>query len=158
MNFRFTLANLGHVNLITEIKTQAYRDEKKRFRPSEDLVPKWFDNEWYTDLDECKRLIKEFDVYLVYLDDSVIGTFWINTLSNGTLALEDFCILPKYQGNGYGYALLEKIEQLYPHNKVWELGTPFYSVRNQHLYEKFGYKKIGTAAEETVFLYQKNIL
>lgn len=150
-------ASIDDVTLIADIKTKAYRDEKERFKPEESKIPKWFYNEWYIDMDENLRLIKEYDVYLLKVDDKVIGTFWVQGINENTVELEDFCILPEYQGLGFGYKALLMMEELYSKNKKWILGTPFYSLKNHYLYEKSGYKKVGTAAEGTVFLYEKVI-
>ena len=151
-------AVLEDVSLIISIKTKAYRDEKERFKPNEDEIPKWFYNEWYTDNKETSRLIEKYYYYKIKKGNDVIGCFWLHDVDENTIELEDFCILPTFQGNGYGYEVLSMMENLFPKKKKWKLGTPFYSVRNQHLYEKVGYCKVGTAAEDTVFLYEKNIV
>lgn len=150
-------ASIDDVTLIADIKTKAYRDEKERFKPEDSKIPKWFYNEWYIDMDENLRLIKEHNVYLLKVEDKIIGTFWIQEINENTVELEDFCILPEYQGRGFGYKALIMMEELYSKNKKWILGTPFYSLKNHYLYEKAGYKKVGTQAEGTVFLYEKVI-
>lgn len=148
-------ASIDDVNVIIDIKTKAYRDEKERFRPEDDKVPKWFYNEWYTDFTENIRLINECYVYKLIVEDEAIGTFWLHDMDENTIELEDFCILPEYQGLGYGYRTLLMMEELFPSKKKWILGTPFYSIRNHHLYQKAGYRKVGTASNDTVFLYEK---
>lgn len=152
---KFRRATVNEAELISEIKTRAYRDEKERFKPEEGKIPKWFYSEWYIDIPENIRLINEYDVYLLLVEDVIIGTFWVIDIDIDTIELEDFCILPEYQGFGYGFKALSMMEELYTEKKKWELSTPFYSVRNQYLYEKFGYKKVDTRSEETVILYEK---
>lgn len=154
---KFCKAALKDANLISDIKTKAYRDEKERFKPDESKIPKWFYSEWYIDIDENIRLIKEYYVYLLTVDDVIIGTFWLHDIDTYTIELEDFCILPQHQGGGYGYKALSMMEEMFPKKKKWTLSTPFYSVKNQYLYEKSGYKKVGTASDETVILYEKLI-
>lgn len=73
------------------------------------------------------------------------------------LTIEDFCILPQYQGKRYGTEVLGLIEELYSDNKIWTLDTPCFCKRNRHLYEKMGYKSIGTCSNDTVILYKKCI-
>jgi len=143
---------------IAEIKTKAYRDEKERFKPEEGKIPKWFYDEWYIDIPENIRLINKYNVYLLIVNEVVIGTFWVHDVEENTIELEDFCILPEYQGLGYGYKALNIMEGMFAHKKRWILGTPFYSLKNHHLYEKAGYKKVGTASNETVILYEKLIV
>ncbi|ADL50716.1 GNAT family N-acetyltransferase [Clostridium cellulovorans] len=148
-------ASLEDVNLIAEIKTKAYRDEKERFKPEEDKIPKWFYSEWYIDIPENIRLINEYNVYLLTVNEVVIGTFWVHDVYEDTIELEDFCILPEYQGFGYGYKALNMMEGMFEKKKRWVLGTPFYSIKNHYLYQKAGYKKVGTVSDETVIVYEK---
>ncbi|BCN32300.1 GNAT family N-acetyltransferase [Anaeromicropila herbilytica] len=149
-------ASIDDVNLISDMKTRAYRDEKERFKPSEDKIPKWFYDEWYIDITENLRLINEYYVYLLTVNNMKIGTFWLHDIDEETIELEDFCILPEFQGRGYGYQALMQMEELYQSKSRWILGTPFYSLKNQYLYEKAGYCKVGTASNETVYLYEKS--
>jgi GNAT superfamily N-acetyltransferase len=156
-NLKVCRVEVENAEIITKTKTMAYRDEKEKFKPIDEKVPKWFYDEWYVDIEETKRLIKSFFCYKVLLEDKVIGTFWLRNIDEKTIELEDFCILPEFQGRGYGFKLLSMMENLYPKISKWSLTTPFYSVRNHHLYEKAGYIKVGTRAEDTVFLYEKII-
>ena len=151
-------ASVDDVAFIAEIKTMAYRDEKERFRPEDDKIPKWFYSEWYVDMPENIRLIKEYYVYRLTVNEVTIGTFWVHDVDVDTIELEDFCILPQYQGFGYGYEALNMMEGMFIKKKKWILGTPFYSLKNHYLYEKAGYKKVGTTSNETVILYEKLIV
>jgi len=49
------------------------------------------------------------------------------------------------------------MEEMHPQIKRWILGTPYYSVRNQYLYEKAGYKKTGQSEDGFLFFYEKLI-
>lgn len=151
-------ARIEDAEIISEIKTKAYRDEKERFKPEDSKIPKWFYDEWYIDLPENIRLINKHYVYILTVNEVVIGTFWLRDVDEDTVELEDFCILPEHQGIGYGYKALCIMEEMFSEKKRWILGTPFYSLKNHYLYEKAGYKRVGTAANETVFLYEKLIL
>lgn len=151
-------ATINEVNLITDIKTKAFRDEKERFKPSEDNIPDWFYDEWYIDLSENMRLINEYYVYVLVANEKIIGTFWLHDIDEETIELEDFCILPEHQGLGYGYQALTMMEKLFQYKNRWILGTPAYSFRNHYLYEKAGYHKVGTKSSGTVYLYEKHII
>lgn len=155
---RILPANIEEAQIFTEIKTAAFRDEKKRFGPwqNEDAGPKWYHDEWYNNVDETERLIKEYYYYKIVENEEIIGCFWLHDIDDNTIKLEDFCIHPHYQGKGYGYKTLLYMEELFLLKKKWILGTPFYSVRNHYLYEKAGYIKTGETAENMVFLYEKN--
>lgn len=151
-------ASIEDASLIADIKTKSYRDEKERFKPEDSKIPKWFYDEWYINISENIRLINEYYVYMLIVNNVVIGTFWVHDVDENTIELEDFCILPEYQGFGYGYKALFMMEGMFPEKKRWILGTPFYSLKNHYLYQKAGYGKVGTASNETVILYEKHIL
>ena len=144
----------------TRIKALAYADDRKKTIVEEKDKPKWYDGEWYVGLgipniDENRRLMKEFECYMICLDDIPIGIFWLHVEEEASLTLEDFCILPDYQGKGYGTEGLYLIEKSFSDNRRWMLSTPCFCKRNCHLYEKVGYKVIGYASDNTVVLYEK---
>lgn len=153
-------ADLIYVKQFAYIKAEAYADDRLKSKPDEDNVPEWYNGEWYkglamVDETEAIRLIENYYCYMILLEKTPIGIFWLHHETEDSLALEDFCILPVYQGKGYGTKVLKLIEELYPNNKIWTLGTPYFCTRNRHLYEKVGYKYVGTASNNTVILYKK---
>jgi GNAT superfamily N-acetyltransferase len=153
-------ADLLDTKQFSYIKAEAYADDRLKSKPDEDNVPEWYDGEWYkglamVDKNEAIRLIKNYYCYMILLEETPIGIFWLHHETEDSLALEDFCILPVYQGQGYGTKVLKLIEELYPNNKILTLGTPYFCARNRHLYEKVGYQNVGTASNNTVILYKK---
>lgn len=143
-------ANLEDVVRITEIKKFAYNDETRRFGPGRDGGPAGYDS-----LEETKKLISTFDFFKVLLDSEIIGCFWIHKIGDQNYELEDFCIDPNYHNKGYGKETMLLMERQHPEIKKWSLGTPYYSVRNQYLYEKIGYIKIGESEDGFLYFYEK---
>lgn len=135
-------ATIKDANLITKIKTKAYDDEMVNFGPDHDISEIW-GPQWYSDPKGTERLISEFYYYKILVDNDVIGCFWLQTVGEDAVELEDFCILPEFQNKGYGLRSLIEMESLFPDKKKWILGTPYYSIKNHYLYEKAGYVKIG---------------
>lgn len=153
-------AEIKDAQEINHIKTEAYRDEKKRFGPWQSRKqggPDWYHDEWYNNIDETKHLIESYYYFKIIRNDEIIGCFWLHDIDDNTIELEDFCIAPEHQNNGYGSETLKIMEEIFPLKRKWILSTPFYSVRNQHLYEKSGYKKIGENVNNMIFLYEKKI-
>lgn len=146
-------ALVSDAEIITEIKKQAYNDETRRFGPGRDGGPPGYDS-----IEENKRLICKFDVYRILLHNKIIGCFWLRKKGEYHYELEDLCIHPKYHNKGYGKKVISLMEEMFPHIKKWTLGTPCYSVRNQHLYEKMGYNKISEVEDGFLFLYEKNCI
>jgi len=135
---------------IAEIKKCAYNDETRRFGPGRDGGPTGYDS-----VEENRRLINTFPVYKIMLEDKIIGCFWMNKEGEQHYELEDICIHPEHHNKGYGTKAMELIENQFIDISKWTLGTPHYSVRNQHLYEKMGYKKIAVTEDGFLFLYEK---
>lgn len=146
-------ASIEDAELITRIKTDAYDDEMERFGPDHDISEYW-GPQWYSDPNESIRQITQYPCYKMVVDHIAIGCFWLREINSGVVELEDFCIAPKFQNRGYGYTALMEMEKLFQDKKKWVLGTPYYSVRNQHLYEKAGYVKIGESETKFAFLYE----
>jgi RimJ/RimL family protein N-acetyltransferase len=155
-------ATLDDVLQFAIIKADSYQDDRSKSIPPEDSVPEWYNGEWYIGLgilneNEANRIIGSYESYLIMIGDTAIGGFWLHSEKENTLSLEDFCILPSWQGKGYGTRALYLLEQHFQENKVWMLRTPIFCNRNRHLYEKVGYKQIGLCSKNTVILYEKQI-
>ncbi|MBW9157377.1 GNAT family N-acetyltransferase [Clostridium tagluense] len=145
-------AEVEDSKIITEIKKLAYNDETRRFGPGRDGGPPGYESQ-----EETERLIKDYLFYKIMIGNNIIGFFWLHGEDNKFYELEDLCIHPEYHNKGYGFKTLKLIEELHPQIKKWVLGTPYYSVRNQHLYEKVGYKKTGQTEDGFLFFYEKLI-
>jgi GNAT superfamily N-acetyltransferase len=145
-------ASCEDAEIIVKIKTNAYNDETNRFGPGRDGGPGG-----YNDLNETIRLMNMFDYYKIIYENTIIGGFWLHKVENDCMELEDFCISPKYHNKGFGYKALKQMEKLYKAPSKWILGTPYYSVRNQYLYEKVGFKKVGESEDEFLFFYEKYV-
>ncbi len=86
--------------------------------------------------------IPNFDYYFICLDDAKIGAARV-LHSDSLCELKQICILPEYQGSGYGQQAISLIEGLYPNALRWELATIKQEDKLCHLYEKMGYTKTG---------------
>ena len=64
------------------------------------------------------------------------------------MRFEDFVIDPIYQNKGYGYKVMQLIEEMHADIVEWQLSTPVFSVGNQHLYTRFGYKEVSRNEDE----------
>lgn len=100
-------------------------------------------------------IIQNLIAYEIRLDNQLLGAFFLIPMEDGKMRFEDFVIHPSYQGKGYGYQTLKLVEEAYPEIEEWHLSTPVFSVGNQHLYEKFGYKE--TQRDENEVHYCKHV-
>lgn len=119
-------ADLSDTKKFAFIKAEAYGDDRSKSLPDNDNVPEWYNGKWFVglgimDVAEAKRLIENYHCYMILLEETPIGIFWFLQETEDSLELQDFCILPTYQGKGYGTIVLKLIEELYPNNKIWTL-------------------------------------
>lgn len=138
---------------IFEIKKLAYTDEDIRFGGGRGEKLKYIGNIGF--ISWC---MNRYILYKIMLDGIIIGTFWLDHETDDRsyhLELQDFCIIPEYHNKGYGTKAMELMEKLHEDIKIWSLSTSIFSVRNQHLYEKMGYKRIGQTEDK--ILYEKVI-
>jgi len=133
--------NINDAKKIVEVKKLAYTDEDIRFGEGKGDYLEHIGNEGF--ISWC---MDRYLLYKIMLDGDIIGTFWLDHETDDRpnhFELQDFCIVPDYQNKGYGVKAMELMEKLHQDIKIWSLETSTLSVRNHHLYEKMGYKKIG---------------
>lgn len=138
---------------IIQVRRLAYEDEDIRFgkRSGEYL-------KYVGDIGFVSWCLDKYLLYKIMLDEKIIGTFWLDHETDNRpnhFELQDFCIIPEYHNKGYGAKTMKLMEEMHPNIKIWSLGTMNVSIRNQHLYEKMGYKKVGET--EKSVLYEKII-
>ncbi|WP_313076069.1 GNAT family N-acetyltransferase [Lacrimispora sp.] len=128
-------AVLKDAEAITEIKIKAFNNEINTYLGRNGGPP------GYDKVESEKDIIANFIAYKIVLDNNIIGGLFLIPKEGNKMRFEDFVINPIYQGNGYGYKVMQLIEMIHPDIKEWQLSTPVFSVGNQHLYTKFGYKE-----------------
>lgn len=146
---RIERAQLEDADIIKDINTMAFNDEMNRVLGRDGGPP------GYNTREEHVKLIKKFLVYKVVKENTVIGSLFLVDHTPEHYSLESFCIYPEYQNRGYGFGTLKLIEEKHPEVKKWTLESMKGSDRIQHLYEKFGYKKV--SEEEWFYCYEKTI-
>jgi GNAT superfamily N-acetyltransferase len=120
--------NIEDAERIVEIKRLAYTDEDIRFGGGKGEKLKYIGN-----ADFIPWCMNRFHLYKIMLGETIIGTFWLDHETDSRpnhFELQDFCIAPEYQNNGYGTEALELMEKLHPEIRVWSLSTSTFSIRN----------------------------
>ena len=97
-------------------------------------------------------IIANFIAYKIVLNNNIIGGLFLIPNGGSKMRFEDFVIDPRYQGNGYGFKVMQLIEKMHPDVNEWKLSTPVFSVENQHLYTKFGYQEISRNDDEIEYV------
>ncbi len=142
-------AKIGDAEKIVEVKRLAYTDEDIRFGGGRGDYLKYIG-----DVDFISWCMNRYLLYKIMLGGIIVGTFWLDHETDDRLdhfELQDFCIIPEYQNKGYGAKAMELMEKLHQNIIIWSLGTATFSIRNQHLYERMGYKKVGQTEENVIY-------
>jgi predicted acetyltransferase len=145
--------NMDDAEKIIEVRRLAYTDEDIRFGEGRGGYLKYIGN-----IDFISWCVNRYLLYKIMLDGEIIGTFWLDHETDDRpdhFELQDFCIIPRHQNKGYGVRAIKLMEKLHENIKIWSLSTAIFSTRNQHLYEKMGYKQIGQTENDV--LYEKII-
>ncbi len=139
-------AEIKDAETITHIKTKAFNKEINTYL-GRDGGP-----EGYNQVSSQIYITNTFIAYKILKDNMIIGAFFLISISETQMRFEDFVIDPDFQNKGYGYSAMSLVENEYPQIKEWSLSTPVFSVGNQHLYEKFGYKRVSQNEEEIEYI------
>ena len=92
---------------------------------------------------EIKVEIDKNQCYTIKIDNSIIGGVYLFKIDDSKYRLKRLWINKSNQNKGNGTRILKIIENMIKDMKVLTLDTPYKSLRNQHFYEKNGFKKIG---------------
>ncbi|MGL1891631.1 MAG: GNAT family N-acetyltransferase [Spirochaetaceae bacterium] len=143
-------ATVEDADKILDINKKAFNDEMQTVL-GRDGGPPGYDN-----LEEHIKLINEFKVYIVKVNEIIIGSFFLIPHSVSHYSLESFCIYPEFQSKGYGLKTLKQMENIHHEVQKWSLGAFKKSIHIQKLYEKFGFIKVDE--DEWEIKYEKKII
>lgn len=150
-------AEMTDAENLLRVQMRAFNDETRRFGPGRDGGPPGYDS-----LDFVKGMIQSSYFYhKILLDGTIIGGFNVKKVADGQYKLDLFFIDPLFHNQGIGTKTLAFINTCFADAKKWFVETPGYSVRNHHVYEKAGYKKVGESEREPdgfyLIYYERNV-
>lgn len=122
------------------------------------LYEKYHDDDTSPARESEERLLDKIEdpnaeFYIIYEGKVPIGGVRVRH-HHGELVLENvnwispIFIIPEHQNRGIAQKVIEKIFELYPETITWRLDTIKQEKGNCHLYEKFGFKRVG--AEQVI--------
>lgn len=99
--------------------------------------------------------------YKIMVEREVIGGIIVWILPEGHNILGTIFVDPDYQDQGFGQAVWQYIESIYPDAKSWRLLTPVWATKNHFFYQKCGFEKVDEdpliPPEEDSVIYRKEI-
>jgi RimJ/RimL family protein N-acetyltransferase len=116
----------------------------------------------YDSLPDLISSINRAKYYKIIYDDKIAGGLSLYDMGENHFELGGLYIEPGLHNRGIGQEVIKLAEQEYPEITKWTLDTPYLSFRNQHVYEKMGYVKVGEYKpfedkDFILFRYEKNI-
>ena len=120
---------------IHKIQKMAFKDafDKYHFCPAFEATEK-----------ELTSFLMKAVGYKIVCDGKIVGSIFICKISLDHYELDTMSINPQFQNLGIGCKAIAQLEKIHPNVLTWTLSTPDSDGRNRHLYEKFGYKQVGT--------------
>ena len=129
---------------LTKVMTRAFDDDTRRFRGN----PAGGGPPGYNTGAFLRKWMGPGICYRITKGDKVVGGLIVFINKDGNNFLGSIWVDPQYQNLGIGAQAIQFIEKTHPDTGKWSLGTPEWSTRNHHFYEKCGYKKVGEARNE----------
>jgi len=115
-------------------------------------------NENYPSLDAFNKDLKSNELFVIISEEIIVGCITITpkidkeylpikwlTPNNSNLYIHRLAILPDYQGKGFAQLLMDFAENFALENNYSSIRLDTFSqnIRNQKIYEKRGYEKLG---------------
>ena len=147
MNVAFERAAAADAEGLTKAQVAAFDADSRLHLGVERGGPPGYDS-----VETTLQKIQEADFYKIVYEGRIIGGIVVLNPGQGHFHLDVICLEPEYQNRGIGTQALQFLDAAYPAAK-WTLHTPDFAVRNQHLYEKFGYVKVGEEPADGFILF-----
>ena len=93
-------------------------------------------------LSNLRRKLSERDYYFILLDGREVG-YVVVKHTESSLHITPIGIMPECQGRGVGHKAMLLLEELYPENQRWSLGTILQEPGLCRFYESLGYRRTG---------------
>ncbi|MBE3093069.1 MAG: GNAT family N-acetyltransferase [Chloroflexi bacterium] len=96
----------------------------------------------HNEVDKQRDWILNTFYYKAIYNDKIVGGGLAWVKNDDEYRIDGMFIDPNFQNKGIGSTLIKHIIDNHHPRKKWTLETPDFSVRNQHFYEKHGFKKL----------------
>lgn len=95
----------------------------------------------YDNVDWHIEMMKERHLFTAFQNDKIVGGIIIFLDENNSwfMYIGRIFVDPSEFRKGYGIAIMEEIEKIYPDVSTWMLDTPMWNVRTNSFYKKLGY-------------------
>lgn len=139
-----------HIKELVRISKEAFDSDVSVGAEGPGGPPEYDNVNWHIEM------MKEGHLLTAFQDDRIVGGIIIFSDENNKsfMYVGRVFVDPVHFRKGYGIAIMEEIEKMYPDVTMWVLDTPEWNVRTNSFYKKIGY--LETKREEGMVVYQKN--
>lgn len=135
-------ARPADADVLVGTQIRAFRDDARRFDPACRQAapggpPGYDSTAWQLEM------MKRGKYFAIQHFGQVVGGVIAFPIGFGRFNLGRIWIDPAWQGRGIGRAAINLLHDLFPTARAWTLETPAWAIRNHHLYESVGYRKVG---------------
>lgn len=122
---------------LVRVQIAAFHDDARLYPGVGESGPPGYDS-----VEVMESKIREHECYKLVYDGQIVGGLVLFDQGAGHLHLDLLFVDPRFHNRGFGTQAMLFVERTYSATR-WTLDTPTYAVRNQHFYEKFGYRRVG---------------
>ena len=134
---------------LTRISKAAFDTDNLVGNPETGGPPDYDSASWH------EKMTDDGNLYTAIDQNTIIGgAVLFPDVEQKELYIGRIFIDPEHFQKGYGIAIMERVERMFP-GFLCKLDTPLWNVRTNRFYAKLGYQEIGRD-EETVY-YQKQV-
>ncbi|MBK8027499.1 MAG: GNAT family N-acetyltransferase [Chloroflexi bacterium] len=151
MSVTFERAHLSDAETMVQVQIASFHYDSVLYPGVEEGGPPGYDS-----VDVMRQKINEDECFKILYEDRCVGGIVVFDMGDGHYHLDVIFLDPAYQNYGIGTYAMQFIEQIFP-ARLWTLDTPQWAVRNQHFYEKFGYRIVSEHEHDgtPLFAYEK---
>ena len=139
-----------HIKELVRISKEAFDSDVTVGAEGPGGPPEYDNIDWHIEMMNGGHLLTAFQ------DDKIVGGIIIFPGENDSsfMYIGRVFVDPSHFRKGYGIAIMEEIEKMYPDVSTWMLDTPAWNVRTNSFYKKIGYFE--KKRDEGEVVYQKN--
>jgi Acetyltransferases len=128
-------AKEGDIKELVRISKEAFDSDVLVGATEAGGPPKYDNVDWHI------KMMKEGHLFTAFQNDKIVGGIIIFLDENNSwfMYIGRIFVDPSEFRKGYGIAIMEEIEKIYPDVSTWMLDTPMWNVRTNSFYKKLGY-------------------
>lgn len=141
---------------------KAFKMHRRGFMPTFLKYRDWTCNPVFQSYSKIKQYFchENMFMYFIICDSITVGQIWIY-IKGDTAKLARLFVLKEYQNRGIATQAIRQAEQIFSDRQRWWLNTIKQEKNNCHLYEKQGYRQIGSEKiinkRMTIIEYEKDL-